>query len=89
MKMTKTAAIVLGALALNAFGVAAQAKPHSDAQLRQLSRTFGHAGAKVTVDAPARMPTSVGAYESLSLGRQSYPNPDRGPYPAPCGTACF
>ena len=87
MKMTKIATIVLGALALNAFGVAAQAKPHSDAQLRQLSRTY--AGARVTVDAPARMPTSVGAYESLSLGRQSYPNPDRGPYPAPCGTACF
>jgi hypothetical protein len=66
---TKIAAIVLGALALNAFGAAAQAKPHGDVQLRQLSRTFGHAGARVTVDVPARASTSVGNYESFSLGR--------------------
>jgi hypothetical protein len=25
-------------------------------------------------------------YESESLGYQSYPNPDRGPYPVPCGS---
>jgi hypothetical protein len=86
---TKIAAIVLGALALNAFGATAEAKQHSDAQLRQLSRTFGHAGARVTVDVPTRVPTSASTYESFSLGRQSYPNPDRGPYPAPCGTGCF
>jgi hypothetical protein len=85
---TKLAVIILSALALNAFGTAAQSKPHSAAQLRQLSRTFGQAGARVTVDVPP-VPRSGGTYESFSLGRQSYPNPDRGPYPAPCGTACF
>jgi len=86
---TKVAVMILGALALNAFGAAAQAKPHSDAQLRQLSRTFGQPGARITIDVPLRLATRPGAYESFSLGRQSYPNPDRGPYPAPCGTGCF
>jgi hypothetical protein len=85
---TKIAAIILSALALNAFATAAQSKPHSEAQLRQLSRTFGQGGARVTVDVPAAL-RSAGTYESYSLGRQSYPNPDRGPYPAPCGTGCF
>jgi hypothetical protein len=85
---TNVAAMILAALALNALGATAQAKPHSEAQLRQLSRTFGQPGARVTVDVP-RVPMSGGTYESYSLGRQSYPNPDRGPYPAPCGTGCF
>jgi hypothetical protein len=88
MKTKTAAAIILGALALNAFGATAQAKPHSDAQLRQLSRTLGQSGPRVTVDVP-RVPAPAGTYESYSLGRQSYPNPDRGPYPAPCGTGCF
>jgi hypothetical protein len=84
---TRFAAIILGALALNV-GATAQAKPHGDAQLRQLSRTFGQSGPRVRVDVP-RVPAPGGTYESYSLGRQSYPNPDRGPYPAPCGTGCF
>jgi ABC-type glycerol-3-phosphate transport system substrate-binding protein len=88
MKTKTAAAIILGALALSAFGATAQAKPHSDAQLRQLSRTFGQLGPRVTVDV-SRVPATGGTYESYSLGRQSYPNPDRGPYPAPCGTGCF
>jgi hypothetical protein len=85
---TRIAVITLSALALGVFGATAQAKPHGDTQLRQLPRTFGQAGARVQVDVP-RLPTSAGIYESYSLGRQSYPNPDRGPYPAPCGTGCF
>jgi hypothetical protein len=28
-------------------------------------------------------PASTEIYQSYSLGHQSYPNPDRGPYPAP------
>ena len=28
-------------------------------------------------------PVSTGIYQSYSLGQQSYPNPDRGPYPTP------
>jgi hypothetical protein len=30
-----------------------------------------------------------GVYASHSLGRQSYPNPDRGPYPTPRSSAYF
>ena len=81
---TKTACI-LAALALTAIGTTAQAKPHSAAQLRDLSR---QAAANAQVRVPS-LPTVGNVYESYSLGRQSYPNPDRGPYPAPCGTACF
>jgi hypothetical protein len=85
---TKLAFIILSALALNAFGTMATAKPHSAAQLRDLPRTIGQAGTNAQVRVPAA-PTAGAVYESYSLGRQSYPNPDRGPYPAPCGTACF
>jgi hypothetical protein len=85
---TKIAVIILSALALNAFRTTAQSKPHSEAQLRHLSRTFEQAGANIRVDVP-RVPAPGAIYESNSLGRQSYPNPDRGPYPAPCGTGCF
>jgi hypothetical protein len=81
---TKTA-FILVALALTAFGATAQAKPHSAAQLRDLSR---QAATGAQIRAPS-LATAGNAYESYSLGRQSYPNPDRGPYPAPCGTACF
>jgi hypothetical protein len=28
-------------------------------------------------------PASTDIYQSYSLGHQSYPNPDRGPYPTP------
>ena len=79
---TNIAVIILSALALNAFGAPAQAKPHNATQLRDLSRT------NVQVRVPP-VPTVGGTYESYSLVRQSFPNPDRGPYPAPCGTACF
>jgi hypothetical protein len=82
---TKIAFTMLGALALTAFAATAQAKPHSSVQLRDLSR---QAAANAQIRLPAA-PKVGGAYESYSLGRQSYPNPDRGPYPAPCGTACF
>jgi hypothetical protein len=82
---TKLAFIVFGALGLTAFGATAQAKPHTAVQLRDLSRQ-GAATAQVRV--PSLPPTGK-VYESYSLGRQAYPNPDRGPYPTPCGTACF
>ena len=32
-------------------------------------------------------PTDI--YQSFSLGHQSYPNPDRGPYPSPRGPAYY
>jgi hypothetical protein len=82
---TKLAFIILGALALTAFGATAQAKPHSAVQLRDLSR---QAAANAQIRVPS-LPTAGNVYEPYSLGRQFYPNPDRGPYPAPCGTACF
>jgi hypothetical protein len=82
---TKIAFIMLGAAALTAFTATAQAKPHGSVQLRDLSRQAA-VNAQIRVPAPL---TAKSAYESYSLGRQSYPNPDRGPYPAPCGTACF
>jgi hypothetical protein len=82
---TKLAFIILGALALTAFGATVQAKPHGAVQLRDLSR---QAAANAQIRVPS-LPTAGNVYESYSLGRQSYPNPDRGPYPAPCGTACF
>jgi hypothetical protein len=34
-------------------------------------------------------PASAYIYESDSLGHQSYPNPDRGPYPTPRGPAYY
>jgi hypothetical protein len=82
---TKMALIILGTLALNALGATAHAKPHSAVQIRDLSRP---AAANAQIRVPS-LPTAASVYESYSLGRQSYPNPDRGPYPAPCGTACF
>jgi hypothetical protein len=82
---TKIAFTMLGALALTAFAATAQAKPHSSVQLRDLSRQAA-VNAQIRLPAPPKVGS---AYESYSLGRQSYPNPDRGPYPAPCGTACF
>jgi len=33
--------------------------------------------------------TNTPVYQSDSLGYQSYPNPDRGPYPAPRGAAYY
>jgi hypothetical protein len=82
---TKLALIILSAVALNAFGTMAQAKPHNAVQLRDLAR---QAATNAQIGTPPT-PRVGSAYESYSLGRQSYPNPDRGPYPAPCGTACF
>ena len=32
---------------------------------------------------PHTAPSSADIYQSYSLGHQSYPNPDRGPYPTP------
>jgi hypothetical protein len=34
-------------------------------------------------------PASADIYQSDSLGSQSYPNPDRGPYPTPRGPAYY
>jgi hypothetical protein len=34
-------------------------------------------------------PASADIYQSDSLGHQSYPNPDRGPYPTPRGPAYY
>jgi hypothetical protein len=81
---TKSAFVVLGAVALAASGTTAQAKPHNATQLRDLSRQAANAQIRVP-----SLPTARNVNESYSLGLQFYPNPDRGPYPAPCGTACF
>jgi hypothetical protein len=70
----KLAVIALGALVLMANGANAQHRTNSQTHVRHLSRTFGQAYGYVPL------------YESSSQGIQSYPNPDRGPYPTPCGS---
>jgi hypothetical protein len=74
----KLAVIALSALALMANGANAQPRTSSQTYARHLSRTFGQAYGFVPREAPQ--------YESNSQGIQSYPNPDRGPYPTPCGS---
>jgi hypothetical protein len=81
----KLAIIAFGALALMANGANAQHRTNGHSQVRHVSRTFGQAyGYVPSVSAPYLSPG--GMYESYSQGSQSYPNPDRGPYPTPCGS---
>jgi hypothetical protein len=74
----KLAVIALGALALVSNAANAQPRTTNQAHARHLSRTFGQAYGFV--------PREATQYESNSQGIQSYPNPDRGPYPTPCGS---
>ena len=60
---TKTA-FILAVLTLTAFGATAQAKPHSAAQLRDLSR---QAAANAQICVPS-LPTAGNAYESVFVG---------------------
>ena len=83
---TKLAIMVLGALVLTANGAGAQPRENSHTHIRHPSRIFGQSyGYAPRVVQRYRL--SAGVYESYSQGRQSYPNPDRGPYPAPVGAA--
>jgi hypothetical protein len=81
----KLAIIALGALVLMANGANAQHRTSGQTHVRHLSRTFGQAFGYTPRETP-QYQSSGGVYESYSLGRQSYPNPDRGPYPTPCGS---
>jgi hypothetical protein len=74
----KLVVIALGALALMANAANAQHRTSGQTHVRHLSRTFGQAYGYVPSEAPQ--------YQSNSQGLQSYPNPDRGPYPTPCGS---
>jgi hypothetical protein len=81
----KLVIIAFGALALMVNGANAQHRTNGHSQVRHVSRTFGQAygyvpGAASVYQSPG------GIYESNSQGSQSYPNPDRGPYPTPCGS---
>jgi hypothetical protein len=87
MKAKLAIAIALGALALMANGANAQHRTSAQTNARHLSRIFGQAYGYAQEVRRYRSP--VGVYESYSLGRQSYPNPDRGPYPTPVGAAYF
>jgi hypothetical protein len=81
----KLAVIALGALVLMANGAIAQHRTGGQMHVRHLSPTFGQAYGYAPSEAP-QFQSSGGLYESYSQGSQSYPNPDRGPYPTPCGS---
>jgi hypothetical protein len=81
----KLAVIALGALVLMANGANAQHRTSGQTHVRHLSPTFGQAYGYAPREAP-QLQSSGGLYESYSQGSQSYPNPDRGPYPTPCGS---
>jgi hypothetical protein len=66
--------VVLSAVALAAF-VADPAVAKS--------RTQHHIALAPVYSNNTVVPASTGIYQSYSLGNQSYPNPDRGPYPTP------
>lgn len=85
---TKLAIIVFGAFALLANGAVAQQRTNSQPHAWHLSRMSGHAYGYAPQEL-RRYRSSVGVYESYSQGRQSYSNPDRGPYPTPVGAAYF
>jgi hypothetical protein len=88
MKAKLAIVIALGALALMANGANAQHRTGSQNNVRHLSRIFGQAYG-YSAQEKRRYRSPVGVYESYSPGRQSYPNPDRGPYPTPVGAAYF
>ena len=80
----KLAVIALGGLALMANGANAQHWTSGQTHVRHLSRVFGQAYGYAPKAPQFR---SGGVYESQ--GSQSYPNPDRGPYPTPRGAAYY
>jgi hypothetical protein len=65
---------VISAPAFAANGPNAQHRATSQMHVRHLSGVFGRAYGYV--------PSQTPQYQSNSI--QSYPNPDRGPYPTPC-----
>jgi hypothetical protein len=82
------AVIALSALVLMANGANAQHRTSSQTNVRHVSRMFGQAYGYAPQEV-RRYQSSVGVYESYSQGRQSYPNPDRGPYPQRGGAAYY
>jgi hypothetical protein len=79
----KLVIIAFGALALMVNGANAQHRANGHSQVRH--GTFGQAYGYVP-GAASPYQSPGGIYESYSQGSQSYPNPDRGPYPTPCGS---
>jgi hypothetical protein len=88
MMNAKLSIIAIGALVLMANGANAQQLANSRANIRHVSRMFVQPYEYVSQKVP-RYQSSVGVYGSYSQGRQSYPNPDRGPYPAYVGAAYY
>jgi hypothetical protein len=88
MKAKLAIVVALGALALMANGANAQYRIGGQTNIRHLSRIFGQAYGYASVE-KRRYRSPVGAHESYSQGSQSYPNPDRGPYPTPRGAAYY
>jgi hypothetical protein len=80
----KLAIITFGALALMANGANAEHRTSGHSEARHVSRAFGQAYGYVPAASGYQSPGGI--YESNSQGTQSYPNPDRGPYPTPCGS---
>jgi hypothetical protein len=84
----KLAVITFGALVLIANEANAQHRTKSHTHgwrpLRMFSQSYGYGPELWTGN---HLPPGV--YQSYSVGRQSYPNPDRGPYPTPVGAANF
>jgi hypothetical protein len=85
---TKLAVIAFGALVL--ITNEASAQHHTRRQmngwhsLRAFAQSYGY-----VPQSGAGYHWPPGVYESYSVGRQSYPNPDRGPYPTPRSSAYF
>jgi hypothetical protein len=79
----KLAVFALGALVLMANGANAQHRTSGQTHVRHLSRIFAQAYGY----APREMPQYQSSRDVYSQGNQSYPNPDRGPYPTPRGAA--
>jgi hypothetical protein len=82
----KLAVIAFGALVLMVNGANAQHRTRSQTNVWHVSRIFGQAYGYAPREV-SRYRSSAGVYESYSQGRQSYPNPDRGPYPQRGGAA--
>jgi len=77
--------IALGAVVLMANAASAQQRPNGQSQVRHLPRVFGQTYGYVPRPAQqdqSRQNRYQDIYQSDSLGRQSFPNPDR-VFPAP------
>jgi hypothetical protein len=81
-------------LAVIAFGALVLITNEANAQHRTKSQTHGWRPLRMFEQSYGYVPqvraghhSPLGVYESYSLGKQSYPNPDRGPYPTPVGAA--